>query len=140
MEFWRTLGGHLWSSWTPVLVLVFLLTRVLVRSWKVERYHMRAATSLLVVHLLAIVGGATLITLGYDETIADVTALAFGLLASVSLGMTVLFRVGLPRVGLTLPRILIDLLTAVLVVVFIIVGKRAGFSVAGIITTSAVLT
>ena len=40
-----------------------------------------------------------------------------------------------------MPRILLDLLTGVAVIVaFIIVGKRAGFSVAGLITTSAVLT
>ena len=141
MEFWRTLGGHLWSSWTLVLLLAYLVTRVLVRSWTIERYHMRAATTLLLGHVLAIVIGAALVTFDYDDTIAEVTALAFGLLALVALGMTALFRVGLPRVGLSLPRILIDLLTAVLVVVvFIIVGKRAGFSVAGIITTSAVLT
>jgi small-conductance mechanosensitive channel/CRP-like cAMP-binding protein len=40
-----------------------------------------------------------------------------------------------------MPRILIDLITAFgVLVVFIVVGKRAGFSVAGLITTSAVLT
>jgi CRP-like cAMP-binding protein len=39
------------------------------------------------------------------------------------------------------PRILTDIITAVaFVIVMIIVGKRAGFSVAGLITTSAVLT
>lgn len=141
MEFWRTLGEHLWSSWTPVLILTYIITRALVSSWKVERYHVRAGTTLVLGHLVAIVIGAALITFGYDETIADVTALAFGLLAFVTLGMTIVFRAGLPRFGFALPRILIDLLTAVLVVVvFIIVGKRAGFSVAGIITTSAVLT
>ncbi|HEY5948169.1 MAG TPA: mechanosensitive ion channel family protein, partial [Kofleriaceae bacterium] len=52
-----------------------------------------------------------------------------------------LFRIVLPLVGVRLPRILIDLVTAVgVIVVFIAVGKRAGFSVAGLITTSAVLT
>jgi small-conductance mechanosensitive channel/CRP-like cAMP-binding protein len=141
VEFWRTLGEHLWSSWTPVLILTYIITRALVRSWQVERYHMRAATTLMLGHLVAIVIGAALMTFGYDATIANVTALAFGLLAFLTLGMTGIFRVALPRFGFALPRILIDLLTAILVVVvFIIVGKRAGFSVAGIITTSAVLT
>jgi len=141
VEFWRTLGDHLWSSWTPVLVLTYVVTRALVRTWKVENYHMRAATTLLLGHVVAFIIGAALATLDYENTIAEVCALAFGLLAFLTLGMTAIFRAGLPRFGFTLPRILIDLLTAVLVVVvFIIVGKRAGFSVAGIITTSAVLT
>jgi small-conductance mechanosensitive channel/CRP-like cAMP-binding protein len=77
----------------------------------------------------------------YDDTLADVLELAFFMLAWLSLLITAMFRILLPRVGFTLPRILIDILTFVgILIVFIAVGKRAGFSIAGLITTSAVLT
>ena len=102
---------------------------------------MRAAGTLLGLHLLTTTISAAQRSFGYESQIADLCSLAFLLLTLVSLGTTMVFRVALPRVGLLLPRILIDLVTAIAVlVVAIVVGKRAGFSVAGIITTSAVLT
>ncbi|MBA3393395.1 MAG: mechanosensitive ion channel, partial [Deltaproteobacteria bacterium] len=80
-------------------------------------------------------------THGYEPRIAGLVALAFLLLAATTMITTIVFRAALPRVGWTLPRILIDLITAFgVLIVFIVVGKRAGFSVAGLITTSAVLT
>lgn len=143
MGFWTTLGEHLWYSRTPFLLLVHFVTLYMVRRSpeRIERYHMRAAGTLVLGHLVAMVIGALQDYQGYDDTIADVVALAFALLAFLSLGMTLAFRVLLPRVGFRLPRILIDILTMVgILIVFIAVGKRAGFSVAGLITTSAVLT
>src|SRR4029079_3920713 len=54
---------------------------------------------------------------------------------------TAIFRAVLPRVGLRFPRIVLDLITAAgSIVIIILIGRRAGFSVAGLITTSAVLT
>jgi small-conductance mechanosensitive channel/CRP-like cAMP-binding protein len=51
------------------------------------------------------------------------------------------FRALLPRIGFALPQIMVDIVNAIcVIVVFIVVGQRAGFSVAGLITTSAVLT
>ncbi|MGN6109168.1 MAG: cyclic nucleotide-binding domain-containing protein [Kofleriaceae bacterium] len=142
MEFWSTLVEHLWAARTPFLILGYIATRALVRkSATIERYHMRAAATLVAGHLVAIAIGAGVATAGYDARIAALTALAFQTLGAVSLATTAVFRVLLPRVGVTLPRILIDLITGAGVVVsFIIVGRQAGFSVAGLITTSAVLT
>lgn len=126
-----------------MLVLSYFATRALVRTAPrpIERYHMRAAGTFLVGHIAAIAIGAGQTAAEYDGNIAGICALAFESFAVVIIGITAVFRALLPRVGVVLPRILIDLITAFAVVVcFIVIGRRAGFSVAGLITTSAVLT
>ncbi|MBA3465292.1 MAG: mechanosensitive ion channel family protein [Deltaproteobacteria bacterium] len=142
MSFWRTLVSDAWSSYTPIVVIAFVIVRVVTsRAKGVERYHMRAATTLLFGHVVALVVAAGQETSGYDSSFADTVAFAFELLLVVNLSITAAFRVLLPRVGFVLPRILVDLITAFgVVIVFVAVGKKAGFSVAGLITTSAVLT
>jgi len=131
-----------WYARTPFVLLAYVVIASMVRrDPSVERYHLKATTTLLIGHGIAGTVAAAQLAGGYDPHIADVCSLAFELLAVVTLGMTGAFRVLLPQVGLRVPRILIDLLTGVAtIVVFIIVGRRAGFSVAGLITTSAVLT
>src|SRR5262245_20474456 len=102
---------------------------------------MRAATMLVVGHALAMGLAVSQDAAGYDSNIAEILALAFKAFAVVTLGTTAVLRALLPRVGVVLPRILIDLITAFgTIVAFIVIGRRAGFSVAGLITTSAVLT
>lgn len=143
MAFWSMLAEELWSSWTPVLVLSYAVTLALVRRapQPVERYHMRAAATLLAGHVIALAVGAGQAIAGYDAEIAGLLAIAFKAFAIVSIGVTAVFRALLPRVGVVLPRILIDLITGLgVIVAFIVIGRRAGFSVAGLITTSAVLT
>lgn len=141
MQFWSLLAEQLWASRTPFIIAAYLATRILIKGSQVERYHIRAAASLLVGHVIAIAIGALQQSLGYDSRLASITSFAFAALAVLSIGVTAVFRALLPRVGFMLPRIVLDLLTAVgVVVVFIAVGRRAGFSVAGLITTSAVLT
>ena len=142
MQFWSLLADSLWSARTPILVIAYLLTRALVNGApRFERYHLRAAATLLFGHVVALTIATGQHSFGYDPTIAEVVSFAFAALAGMSIGMTMLFRALLPRVGFTLPRILLDLLTAFgVIIVFIAVGRRAGFSVAGLITTSAVLT
>ncbi len=142
MNFIKTIATEFWEARTPFLLLAYIVVRELVRRSKnVEGYHTRAAGTFIGLHLIAVAVAALQAAWGYQAKIAETVALAFMLLAMVSLGVTLAFRVALPRVGIVLPRILLDLITAICtVVVFIIVGKRAGFSVAGLITTSAVLT
>lgn len=90
---------------------------------------------------IAVVVAALMATTGRDARTAEITALGFTLLAWVWLGNVLVFGVLLPRLGIPLPRILADIVTAIaIIVVLIVTGKRAGFSVAGLITTSAVLT
>jgi small-conductance mechanosensitive channel len=125
------------------VVLAYVATRVLARSAPrpVARYHVRAATTLLIGHVVALTIGVAQHAHGYEGKIAEVTSFAFEALAVLVIGITAVFRALLPRVNFVLPAILLDLLTAVGVIfVFIAIGRRAGFSVAGLITTSAVLT
>jgi small-conductance mechanosensitive channel/CRP-like cAMP-binding protein len=138
--FWTTLFDHLWR--TPLVILAyFVVTALARRAPLLERYHMRVAGTLVVLHVIAGSIGVLQDYQDYDDTLADVLELAFFMLAWLSLLITAMFRILLPRVGFTLPRILIDILTFVgILIVFIAVGKRAGFSIAGLITTSAVLT
>jgi len=141
VQFWSVLAEELWTSRTPFLVTAFFLTRVLVNGTRIERYHLRAAATLIFGHIVALAIGAGQAAFGYESQIAETTSFAFESLAGLSIGVTAVFRALLPRVGFMLPRILLDLLTAFgVIVVFIAVGRRAGFSVAGLITTSAVLT
>lgn len=141
MRLWA-FAEHYWSAWTPFVLAVFVIVKIVLRQTAAaERVHLRAAGTMVMLHLIATTVGAFQVATGYDTEIAELVSLSFMLLAFVSLGVTVMFRIALPRIGLDLPRILIDLIGAIgILVVFIIVGKRAGFSVAGLITTSAVLT
>ena len=141
MDFWYTLLDQLWSARTPIVVLAYFAVRAIATWTKVERYHMRAAGTLLILHVIATVIAAAQTKFGYESTLAETVGFAFQLLAVVTMVTTLLFRALLPKVGWALPRILIDLITAFgVLMVLIAVGKRAGFSVAGLITTSAVLT
>lgn len=138
-----TFVEQLWAVRTPIVIALYLLTRALVAisPRPVERYHMRVAFGMLVIHVGALAISVGQQAYGYDGHAAAVTSFAFEALAVVSLGVTAVFRALLPRIGWAPPRILVDLLAAVgAVVVFIAVGRRAGFSVAGLITTSAVVT
>ncbi|HEY4179675.1 MAG TPA: mechanosensitive ion channel family protein [Kofleriaceae bacterium] len=142
MELIGALGRELWSSHTPfVLITYFAIKALIRRSPRVDNDRARIAGPLVVLHVIAAIVAGMQTGTGYESNIAEICALAFELLAFVSLGTTLVLRIVLPRVGVDLPRILIDLITgACVIVVLIIVGKRAGFSVAGLITTSAVLT
>ena len=141
MDFWYTLLDHLWSARTPFVVVAYFIVQAIVSRTNVERYHMRAAGTLIILHVLTIVIAAAQAKFDYDESIASTIGFAFQLLSVVTMITTLVFRALLPKLGWAIPRILIDLITAFgVLVVFIAVGKRAGFSVAGLITTSAVLT
>jgi small-conductance mechanosensitive channel/CRP-like cAMP-binding protein len=143
VDFWPALADELWSSWTYVLLAAYVLTRVLVRyaPRPVERYHMRAAGMFIAGHLIASGIEVGQMVTGYDPKVAAICALAFEAFAIVTVATTALFRAGLPLIGVTMPRIMIDLITAFgTIVALIVIGRRAGFSVAGLITTSAVLT
>jgi len=140
VSIWASLAENLW--FTPVVLVAYFVTSVLVgRAPTVERYHMKGAKVLVFGHLVAAGIAVIQAVQGYDPTVADLIGFSFALLALVSCGITIGFRVMLPRIGVVLPRILIDLLTFLGVLfAFIVVGQRAGFSIAGLITTSAVLT
>jgi small-conductance mechanosensitive channel/CRP-like cAMP-binding protein len=140
--FWTTLRDHALFSRTPYVVLAYVLTAYVARSIPpADRPWLRHARNFLLLDLLLEVVIAIQAATGYTSHATEVTALAFETLCVVGLANVIVFRILLPRIGWSPPRILVDLITAVSVIVaFIVVGTRAGFSVAGLITTSAVLT
>jgi small-conductance mechanosensitive channel/CRP-like cAMP-binding protein len=143
VSFWASLANELWDTWSFVLFAAYLLTRFFVQisPRPIERYHMRAAGTLIFGHLVALTIGVGQHHYGYEGRIAEITSFAFESLCVLLMTITGVFRALLPRVNIVLPRILLDLMTAIGVIfVFIAIGRRAGFSVAGLITTSAVLT
>ncbi len=140
-----TLLKHLLEQAQLAHTLYLLIAYAL--FWLIERVAAddtpkRGRPGTLVVCHLAAVGIATVqAAVGYSSSAAQLIALALTLLAVVTMATRLTFQLALPRLGLAAPRILIDIVTALAVTIsLIIVGKRAGFSVAGLITTSAVLT
>jgi small-conductance mechanosensitive channel len=130
-------AGHVvWMvpAWVAVVAAV--------KRWAPDaRRRVWPSTVLLILAALLVVWGATADALGYDDRPIAAAALAFELLAVVGLAQVAVFTVALPRIGVVVPRILVDIATGVAsIVVLIVVGKRAGWSLAGLITTSAVLT
>jgi small-conductance mechanosensitive channel len=140
--FVRSLWDHTVEARTLYLLGAFVLAALLVRRLpELDRPRLRLARLLLLVHVGALLVVAGLAAARRDPHVLEVIALAGELLCLIALANQIVFRVILPRLGVVIPRILMDILTAVAVVAAMIaVGKRAGFSVAGLITTSAVLT
>ncbi len=129
-------GRTVWLvvAWALVLALSRFATAA-------ARARLRVPTLLLSLHVLTVVIVAATDGAGYDATTAAVAALAFELLALVGLAQVLVFWIALPRVGVSVPRIVVDVVTAIAsLVALIAVSKRAGFPVTGLITTSAVLT
>lgn len=157
VTFWHALVTAAWDLRTPYLFAALVLSVLFSRSSlaalspaasaaslarpTAKARTLRGATIFFIGHAIAVVVTAALAASEHSAPAASLTALAFELLCIIALLTHVIFEVSLPRVGLALPRILADIVTGVLIVIaMIIVGKRAGFSVAGLITTSAVLT
>jgi small-conductance mechanosensitive channel/CRP-like cAMP-binding protein len=136
------LGRELWAAYTPLLVAAWVLIAALVRQLPpLRRPRMRGTLTLIAIHVILLVAIVAQRRLGYDPGAYRIASLAFQLLAGIGLVMIGFFRLALPTIGVNVPRILLDIVAAVAVIVAMIaVGKRAGFSVAGLITTSAVLT
>ncbi len=154
MTFGNALIDAAWELRTPYLLAGLMLSVVFARRsaeslqltattnrGPAKARTLRGATVFFIGHVIAVLVAAAMAASGYAGQAAPLTALAFELLCIVALVTNIIFEITLPRLGLALPRILADIVTGILVVVaMIIVGKRAGFSVAGLITTSAVLT
>ena len=129
-----------WDARSPFLLLAYLVVRLLEKRLTAAIKVSRAGI-MLAGHVAAIAVATGQRVAGYDSHVAEVFALGFFLLCLIALATKLVFRIALPKVGVSIPRILADIVTAIAVIVAMIaVGKRAGFSVAGLITTSAVLT
>ena len=142
MSFSSALYHQLVEGRTLWVILAWAVVTGLARfATFAARQRLRAPTFLLALHLICVVVVAATSASGYDPAVASVAGLAFELLGLIGLAQVLIFWILLPRLGLMTPRILVDVMTGIAsVIALIAVGKRAGFSVAGLITTSAVLT
>ncbi len=136
-----------WSAWLidgrlPWLVPVLVILSVVVQRLPAgTRPRLRLHVALVALAVAAITIAAATASLDYEPRQLLIAAYAFELFAALALGATISIHVILPRVGVTLPRILIDILSVLAVLIAMIaIGQRAGLSLAGLITTSAVLT
>ncbi len=142
-ELWWQWAGEGRMVW---LLLALVVMMILLRTAPVSRRAQPAAKvrlpiTLVALHIVTLTCAAIVKVAGYSPETWLVAAFAFELFAVVAIVSIAAFRAILPRVGLELPRILIDIITgATVIIAMIAIGKRAGFSVAGLITTSAVLT
>lgn len=137
----------LWSTYTfdgrlpwliPALVVAYVLVQRLAAP---RRPRLRLHVTLVALAIVSTTIAASVATAGYAARQYLVAAFAFELFAAIALTATAAFHLILPRIGLTLPRILTDILAGVAVIIALIaIGQRAGLSLAGLITTSAVLT
>lgn len=128
-----------------LLLFAFLIltTAAVHRFAPADKTRVRTALLFFLVHC-ALLPWATLVRLeGTDDRHIQVRLVMwfFEALAGIGLGITLVFQVLLPRVGLTPPRILRDVVGAVLLCIagFLLLS-RAGVEVAGLIATSAVVT
>jgi small-conductance mechanosensitive channel/CRP-like cAMP-binding protein len=142
VTFWSQLWGEIKADYSHVLVAALMLTFIGVRALaRDERRRIKAMVVMVCLHLLLLPIIAGLAATRYEHREVRLAAWIFGTLAAVGMAGAWVFSIILPRIGLRTPRILRDVIAAVVAVVAIIVlAKRAGFPLTGLITTSAVLT
>ncbi|HTJ80968.1 MAG TPA: mechanosensitive ion channel family protein [Polyangiaceae bacterium] len=127
-------------DFTPWLILAALAARAVVRSADPRR--MRVTMFFLAIHVVLVVTTAVLASLGADAT-RDVhlaAALVAGM-AGVSIAGALIFKAALPRLRISTPQILQDVVIAGTgLVTLLLIASRSGINLSGIVATSAVLT
>jgi len=142
MSLWATFLEQARLSSTLILTAVILglwvIARVLVQE---GRRRIKTAFAFGVVHVLLVGVAAWLVTRDPDS-VAPVRAAAkvFATVSIIGLSVATLFSL-LTRLGSRSPRILQDVtFAAASVVATLVIASRAGFSLSGVVATSAVLT
>jgi len=127
------------SFWLLAAVVLALSTS---RMMSARKPRLRALAFFIVLHAAALLGATALAVSG--SAFADemrIPAWVFGAVAFTGASALLVFDVVLPRLRLILPRIVEDVLVAILsVVTAVTVASRAGVNLSGLIATSAVLT
>jgi small-conductance mechanosensitive channel/CRP-like cAMP-binding protein len=143
VSFWSLLVAEAIDDLSLALAAALVVSAILVRTAAPEeRRRLRGFTILTLLHL-ALLPVLAALRGQESEWYTDVrlTALVFAILAAAGMVSTLVFGIVLPRVGLRAPRILRDVLMAVVAVIATIAAAdRLGFPVTGVITTSAILT
>lgn len=143
MGLFEALGQEAAEGHTLWLLAVFLISVTLVRGFSVQKpTRLKSLSFLVIVHLLSWVVSSASRALGSDVyKDLRVVGLVAGGVAFVGCVSAVLFTVALPRVRLTTPRILQDVIVALAsIIAGVTVMSRAGVSLSGLIATSAVFT
>ncbi len=136
----EALIDELWTQWTPWVVLAVLVGLVAVRQSPQRRG--RFSLALLAIHLLLLLATAIVHWLGVasvsDVRLVSATA---GMLAGLTAAGAVVFRVGLPRVGIRSPQIVEDVTVGTFALMsFYFMASRSGLEISGLVATSAVAT
>ncbi|MFZ5561980.1 MAG: cyclic nucleotide-binding domain-containing protein [Pseudomonadota bacterium] len=142
-----SLFQHLAAAWHPhylnALLTAALLLFVLLRAPAPAPHLLRNTLIFVALCGMFILSAGTSAWLGRSETaglLDGLATLALGLLVIRLAGLT-LFRVALPVLGLTPPRILEDILIVVAYIVWGLIRLRyAGLDLGSLVATSAVIT
>jgi small-conductance mechanosensitive channel len=143
VDYGKALLRELGSGHTLTVIGALLLTILAVATVaRGERRRLRTVIVLVGIYLVLLPVVAGLESAGARGKDALMLAsMVFSVIALVGMGGILLFGALLPRIGLSAPRILRDVVLAVATVVgMLAAADRAGFPVTGLITTSAVLT
>ncbi len=144
MSFWARLYAEGSDDLSFVLLAALVGTMVVVRALAPEeKGRMRGIVILTVLHLVLLFPAAALRSDPSSAWYRDarLAALVFVVFAFVGMAAAVVFSAILPRVRVHAPRILRDIVAAVTSIVAILaVADRLGFSLTGVLTTSAILT
>ena len=133
-----------WSSELPyVIVIALVLSVLLLRTRPAERSTFLNTLWLFLVGILGQAGGLAAEALGFHGA-AQVLEVLFRIVWSIALiriAGFALFRLVLPKLGKTLPRIIEDLAITILYAIYGLTQMRVlGVDLTGIIATSAVIT
>jgi len=133
-----------WSSELPyVIVIALVLTVLLLRTRPAERSTFLNTLWLFLLGILGQAGGLAAEALGFHGA-ANVLEVFFRIVWSIALiriAGFALFRLVLPKLGKTLPRIIEDLTIIIVYTVYGLTQMRVlGVDLTGIIATSAVIT
>ncbi|MBL8951485.1 MAG: mechanosensitive ion channel family protein [Myxococcaceae bacterium] len=144
MGLWEALGQEAAEGDTLWVLAGFLISTVASRAFaaKLQQPRFRSLGFLLVVHLVCWVVAAGSRAFGSD-LYKDLRApgIVAGAVVLVGSIAAVLFNVLLPRLRVETPRIVQDVLVAIVsVVAGVAVASRAGVNLSGLIATSAVFT
>ena len=142
MTFFDALAQEAHLSWTPYILLTTALTWVLTRVAAVHRPRLKAVVLFTGIHVIAVLVAAILVTVGSAH--ADAVRLPGWIIGSVALVgafAALLFTLILPRLKVSTPLIVQDVLVALAaIVVAVTVASRANVNLSGLIATSAVFT
>ena len=133
-----------WSSELPyVIVIALVLSVLLLRTRPAERSTFLNTLWLFLVGILGQAGGLAAEALGFHGA-AQVLEVLFRIVWSIALiriAGFAMFRLVLPKLGKTLPRIIEDLAITILYAIYGLTQMRVlGVDLTGIIATSAVIT